>query len=182
MKKVYLFVTNGSELAEALLTYDLIDRAGIEIKLVSIEDTNEVVSANNIKFSAELNIKDCSFSDGDAIILPGGVPGVYNLENNEKLIELIYDYNKKNKLIAAVCASPSILGRLGLLEGKSATCYPGFEERFVSGTYTGDQVNVDGNIITAKGLGACYEFSKEIISYLAGSHTAKEVLDQIMFK
>lgn len=180
--KTYIFVADGSEVAETMIPLDLLRRAGIETYMVSIKKEKEICASNKVVFMADMSIEDGEFLDADAIILPGGIPGVDNLYECSKLLNIIKDYNDDKKLVAAICAAPSILGREGLLEGKKATCYPSFEKRFISGEYTGEKVEVQDNIITAKGLGAAFEFSTEIITYLLGEDMVDKVLQQIMYK
>ncbi len=179
--KIYIFVADGSELCETLMTADLLLRAGIKTEIITINDDVYTKASNNIVFLADNTIDHSSYLDADGIILPGGLPGTYNLGNNKKIMGIVDHYISNKKLVAAICAAPSILGENGYLKDKKATCYPGFENKFISGTYTGEKVTVDNNIITAKGLGACIEFSYEIIKYLLSKRVADEIMEEIMY-
>ena len=121
------------------------------------------------------------FAEAEAIILPGGMPGTINLRNCERLRELIASENEKGTLICAICAAPSVLGNMGLLKGKNATCFPGFEEELAGAVLSPDFVVKDGNIITAKGAGVAFEFGFEILSLLKDSDTSKALKSQMQF-
>ena len=176
---VYVFLANGFEEIEALTPIDMLKRAGIEVTSVSINDTVEVVGTHNIKVLADTIIDDINIENIDAVVLPGGLPGADNLRMNKKVNEFIDEANKQNKLVCAICASPRTLGEKGLLVGKKATCFPGFE-KYLNGAITVDTGCVrDGNIITAKSMGKSIEFSKEIISALKDSDTAEKITQSI---
>ncbi len=176
---VYVFLANGFEEIEALTPIDMLKRAGIEVTSVSINDTVEVVGTHNIKVLADTIIDDINIENIDAVVLPGGLPGADNLRMNKKVNEFIDEANKQNKLVCAICASPRTLGEKGLLVGKKATCFPGFE-KYLNGAITVDTGCVrDGNIITAKSMGKSIEFSKEIISALKNNDTAEKITQSI---
>lgn len=181
MSKALIFFADGTEECEGLIVVDLLRRAGIEIKTVSINEQNSIVSSHNIIFDTDINVRDAAKEEADMIIIPGGIPGVPNLQANETVCKLCLEY-AKNKAVAAICAGPSILGQLGILEGKNATVYPGFEDKLTGASYTADQVTVDGNIITACGLGAAIDFSLAIIEYLKDQQTALTVAGKIQYK
>jgi len=174
---LYLFLENGFEETEAVAAYDMIKRANIKIKTVS--RFPEVTGAHNIKIIPELNINDASFDNLEGIILPGGQPGTDNLMANEKVIEFIKYANENKLLIAAICAAPSILGRLGLLKGKKAVVFPGFEKELKDAVLVNEKVVKDGNIITAKAMGAAISFGAKIVEYFKGADKANEILDSI---
>ncbi|MCQ2341674.1 MAG: DJ-1/PfpI family protein, partial [Paludibacteraceae bacterium] len=143
----YLFLDNGFEEIEALTTVDLLRRANIQVTTVSITGQAMVLGAHNIAVQADGLLDDIDFSDAEMLILPGGAS---HLEACEALCELLRKHNDENKMIAAICYAPSVLGRLGILEGKQATCYPGFE-KYLGESYVGGLVVESKNIITAKG-------------------------------
>lgn len=180
--KLYLFVANGSELCEALLSVDLFKRAGIKTEIISIENDIIIEASNGVKFIADMNINEGTYFDADAIVLPGGLPGVDNLYANKELLNIINEYNNSGKIIGAICAAPSILGKEGILDNKDFTCYPGFEGYSENGNYTANKVEVVENIITGKGLGATFEFAGTIIEKLLGSEAKNKVFEQIMYK
>ncbi|MGN0466426.1 MAG: DJ-1 family glyoxalase III [Lachnospiraceae bacterium] len=183
MKKVYVFLANGFEEIEGLTVVDLLRRAGICLTTVSIHDTKQVMGAHKIEVKADILLDEMEKDAADAIVLPGGMPGMTNLKENEIVKEMILSYEKQGKLIAAVCASPSIFSELGLLDGKNATSYPSFEENLVAhgAIYSKDTVVRDGNIITSRGLGTSIDFSLSIISYLLDEDKANEIAESIVY-
>ena len=173
----YLFLDNGFEEIEALTTVDLLRRAGIELTTVAIRGEKQVTGAHQITVHADSLFEDCNFADAEMLILPGGAA---HLENQEGLCNLLKKHNAENKLIAAICYAPSVLGRLGILEGKQATCYPGFES-FLGESYIGGLVVESKNIITAKGPGLSSDFAFCIIEKLKDSETADAVYDAAQY-
>lgn len=172
----YIFLADGFEEIEALCPYDLMLRAGIEVKTVSINKTTAVTGTHNITVHADMTIADADpAKDISGIMLPGGMPGASNLEANEKVQAFITKASDEGKLISAICAAPFILGNRGLLKGKNATCFPGFEKHLTGAKVTGEKVVTDGNIITAKGMGAAFDLGIEMIKYFKGDDFAKEI-------
>lgn len=177
MSKAYIFLAEGFEEIEALTVVDFLRRAEIEISMVSVTGDKKVKGSHQITVLADILFEEASFEDADILIFPGGMPGTTNLMKHEGLDKLLREFHKKNKNIAAICAAPSVLGSKGLLAGKRATCYPGFESK-LTGSITADQdVVVDGNIITSKGPGTAMDFSLALISKLVGKDTAKRIAD-----
>ena len=172
---VYLFLADGFETVEALACVDILRRAEIDVKTVGINGLN-ITSSQRIKVSCDTTDREISISDGvDGIILPGGMPGTLNLEASDT-VQSFLDYAETNKLlIAAICAAPSVLGKKGLLKGKKATCFPGFEEFLQGADYTGNPVERDGNIITARGMGVANDFALEIVSFLKSRELAEKI-------
>ncbi len=163
---VYLFLAEGFEECEALIPLDIVRRANIEIKTVGISGKT-VSGSHNISVVCDTVIDDIEFTDDiSAIILPGGMPGTLNLKANKKLEQFILTANSKGILISAICAAPLILGNLGLLKEKTAVCYPGFEDELAGAKISSNTVAVCDNIITAKGVGAAFEFGFEILNKL----------------
>jgi len=169
MKKVLVLLANGFEDIETFTFIDLLRRAKIKVDLVSINELT-VKSGAGINIILDLKIKDISLDDYDLLFLPGGA-GVKALDDSKEVKEAVLDFNKKGKLISAICAAPLILGKLGLLDSKNFTCYPSFEEFAKKGNYKEVGVVEDGNIITGRGIGFINEFSLHIIELL----TSKEV-------
>lgn len=174
--KVGIICANGMEECEGLIVYDLLYRSGVDVKLIGLED--EITSSHELTFKTNININDFDYKDYDCIVLPGGMPGTKNLEANNKVQEIIDYFVKENKLIAAICAAPSILNHKGLLKDNKFTCFPGFECGLNS---THNKVEHEGNIITARGLGANIEFAYEIIKTLVSEEKAKETLERIQY-
>lgn len=182
MKKVYAFLADGMEEVEALMVIDLLRRTkDIQVVTVSIKEELLIESSHNIKLYADKNIGDINFEEGDCIFLPGGMPGTTNLASCDILMEQVVKYDKEGKLLAAICAAPSILGKLGIVNGKNATCYPGFEG-MMTGACVDGRVVGDGNIITGKGLGVALEMGLEMITYLSDKKTSDEIAEMIQYR
>lgn len=173
----YLFLDNGFEEIEAITTIDLLRRANIELTTVSITGQPMVLGAHKVAVQADRLMEDIDFSDANMLILPGGAS---HLEDCKALTDLLVKHNAENKLIAAICYAPSVLGKLGILEGKQATCYPGFEN-YLGESYLGGLVVESHNIITAKGPGLSSDFAFCIIEKLAGSDVADQVYDAAQY-
>ncbi len=180
MKKVYLFLAYGFEEVEALTTVDLLRRAGAEVITVSVSSSNAVTGSHKIPVITDIKIDESSFDDADAIVLPGGLPGVDNLKACAKLSEIIKKNYEAGKYICAICAAPMVLGGLGLLKGRKATSYPGCEAALDGAILSEDRVCVDGNVITSRGVGTAIDFASEIIKVLEGSEKAAEVRKNIL--
>ncbi len=174
--KVGIICAMGLEECEALLVYDLLYRAKIDVKLIGLE--KQIESSHKVVFNTNMTIDEFDYQNWDCIILPGGLPGTLNLEANEKVQKIIDYYIENNKLIAAICAAPSILNHKGLLIEERFTCYPGFECGLKAANVKAIK---QGNIITAKGLGAEFEFAYEIIKALTNEENAKEVLEKVQY-
>ena len=174
--KAIIIINNGLEECEALVTYDLLFRAGIEVELVGF--TSEVLSSHNVCFKAHKLLDEINSNDYDCLILPGGMPGTKNLENDSRVQDMIELFVKQDKYIAAICAAPSILIHKGLLKNNKFICYPGFESGLLPANEKAVQ---DNKFITAKGLGAVFEFSYLIIKNLINEDKAKQILNQIQY-
>lgn len=173
MKTIFLFLTTGFEEIEALGTLDILRRAELDVKSVSLTDSKQVMSSRNVLVVADLMFDQVDFSQAEMLVLPGGTPKFNDHENMKK--ELFAFANKGNK-VAAICASPMVLGGLGLLEGKNATCYPGFEQ-YLKGAIlqTDKSVVIDGNITTGRGPGLTIDFALSLVEQLAGKAKRDEV-------
>lgn len=170
----YIFLADGFEEIEALCPYDLLLRTGIPVKTVSINETTLVTGTHGIKVHADITLSEME-EEFEGIMLPGGLPGADNLNTCAKVQECLKKASSEGKLISAICAAPYVLGQAGYLKGKNATCFPGFENKLIGATPTGEKVVRDGNVITAKGMGAAFDFGVEIIKYYKGEEFAKEV-------
>ena len=170
---VYVFLAEGFEEVEALAPVDILRRSGIEVKTVGI-NSNIIRGSHSIPVITDLDINEIEPDESiDMIVLPGGMPGTLNLEANEKVLSFI-DYCVANDIyISAICAAPSILGHKGILNGKTATCFPGFENELKGAILSEELVVNDGKITTAKGAGAAVKFGLVLVSLLAGEEKAK---------
>ncbi|MBC7959701.1 MAG: DJ-1/PfpI family protein [Vallitaleaceae bacterium] len=162
--KAVVVLAKGFEETEAIAIVDVLRRGEVEVDMVSIAGNIEVEGAHGIYIRADKLFYDIPYDDVDMIILPGGMPGTNNLGKNEDLCELIKSFNAQGKWIAAICAAPSVLGKLGVLEGKSATCYPGFEEALSGCLIKNEDIVKSHNILTAKGVGVAIKFALEILT------------------
>jgi len=173
----YIFLDNGFEEIEAITTIDLLRRANIMVTTVSVTGIETVLGAHNIAVKADALFQAVDFSDAEMLILPGGAT---RLGEHNDLCELLLQHNAENKMIAAICAAPSVLGQLGILHGKQATCYPGFES-YLGESFIGGLVVESKNIITAKGPGLSSDFAFCIIEKLKGSDIADQVYDAAQY-
>lgn len=175
MKKAIVFLADGFEEMEALGTVDVLRRGGIEVTTVSITDNPMVMGAHNIPVVADAAINEVALTDADALILPGGMPGAANLNGSETVKEALMQQYNNGKIVAAICAAPMVLGGLGLLKGRNATCYPGFEPKLTGADATGAAVEVSDNVITGKGPGLVYHFALALVEALMGEKVSGEV-------
>ena len=173
----YIFLDNGFEEIEAITTIDLLRRADIMVTTVSVTGIETVLGAHNIAVKADALFQAVDFSDAEMLILPGGAT---RLGEHNDLCELLLQHNAENKMIAAICAAPSVLGQLGILHGKQATCYPGFES-YLGESFIGGLVVESKNIITAKGPGLSRDFAFCIVEKLKGSDIADQVYDAAQY-
>lgn len=173
----YIFLDNGFEEIEAITTIDLLRRANIALTTVSVTGQEWVIGAHNIPVKADALVANVDFSDAEMLILPGGAT---KLHECEPLCQLLVKHNEAEKLIAAICAAPAVLGRLGILVGKQATCYPGFET-YLGESYIDGLVVESKNIITAKGPGLSADFAFCIIEKLVDSEIADQVYDAAQY-
>ena len=184
MAKVYVFLANGFEDVEALIPVDVLRRGGVEVVTVSTTGEGQVVeSSHKVQFIADAMIEDCNFSDADLLLLPGGMPGASNLYQHQGVREAVLRQYEAGKRIAAICAAPGVvLGQLGVLKGKRATCYPGFEQLLEGATYTADLCTVDGPVTTGEGPAAAFPFAYELLSQLVDQQTADQIAEGMRFK
>ena len=183
--RVLLFMADGTEECEALLVVDLLRRAGMEVKTVSIHEEPSVRSSHGIRIQTDYFFEGMpeSARAADLLVLPGGMPGVQNLGDHDGLSDLIDQFTASGRPVAAVCAAPSILGAKGLLDGLNVTAAPAFSDRLGSAIYTGRPVETaaDGRIITGKGLGASIPFALKLIEIVLDRGTAEQVAVRICF-
>lgn len=177
--KVCTFLAEGYEEVEALAVVDVLRRAGIEVKIVSVTGEYPVLSSRGVTVKADVLFDDMDYSDVDVLFMPGGLPGADNLYNYEPLRKLIDKFNDEGKRLAAVCAAPGIYGQMGILAGKRATCYPGFEERLHGAVCVKDRVVTDGNITTSRGMGTSVELGLELVKLLIDENTSVELAKKI---
>ena len=180
MKTIFVFLAEGFEEIEALTPVDVLRRAGLSVQTVSIMDKQVVAGAHGVPVLADVMFADVNTEDAEMILLPGGLPGATNLDAHEGLGQMVMDFAKEEKPLAAICAAPLVLGNRGLLQGKKATCYPGFETYLQGADYTAALVEKDGNIITGKGPGAAMEFAFAIVEKYCGIDKVNELKQGMM--
>ena len=180
MKKVFIFLADGFEEIEAIAPIDILRRAELDVVTISISDSKTVTGAHGIKVEADQLFTETTFGENDYYVLPGGYDGMLNLSAHQGVNELLKKQHSEGKKLAAICASPSVLGKLGILEGKEAICYPGFEGKLTGATISKKSVVEDGNVITGKGPGVAVQFALKIVESLKGKETASQVSDSLM--
>lgn len=180
-KKVCVFLANGFEEIEGLTVVDLLRRAEIEVTTVSITKETLVHGAHGIDVAADILFEEMDYEEQDMLVLPGGMPGTLHLGEHEGLKILLQQFYEKEKYIAAICAAPSVLGKYGLLKGKKATSYPGFEEALIGAEYVEDAVAVSDFIITSRGMGTAIDFSLALIEKLVGKEKAEQIGKAIIY-
>ena len=181
MKKIGVFLAEGCEEIEALTVVDIARRAGIEVAMISVSGEKKVKGAHDITFFTDIPAEYMDYDILDGIVLPGGMPGTLNLGASEIVKNIICAFAEQGKLVAAICAAPSVLGEAHLLEGRKATCYPGFEEKLIGATVTEDAVVADGNIITGRGMGTAIAFALEIVRYFTDDTRVQELAKSLMY-
>lgn len=181
--KVILFLADGFEEVEALTTVDYLRRVDIKVDTVAITKDKKVKGAHEIEVMADLSIDELENIEAyDGVVLPGGMPGAANLRDHAKVIETVKTLNKKEKLVAAICAAPIVLARAEIITGKELTAYPGFEEELAKGNYINKGVVLDGNIITGRGPAYAVNFAIEIVRYLLDDSKAEFLMKDILYK
>lgn len=181
MSKVYIFLADGFEEVEAMIPVDVFRRGGIDIQTVSVNGSTEVTGAHGVTMTADILFEDADLGDAVLLVLPGGLPGSTNLNDHEPLKDALLAHSKKGGMLAAICAAPMVLGGLGLLKGRRATCYPGFETYMTGAEYTHELCTVDGNITTGEGPAAAFPFAYALLAQLAGEAAAAQVAEGMRY-
>ncbi len=176
---IYMFLAEGFEEVEALCPLDLMRRAELDVCTVGI-GSRDIVGAHGICVRADITESEFSSADAEMIFLPGGMPGTLNLAASEVVTNAIKDAYARKAYIAAICAAPSILGDMGLLHGKCAVCYPGFEDRLTGAVIGSDKVVLDGKLLTAVGMGAALEMGIKIIEIFCGANKAQSIRHAVL--
>ncbi len=177
---VYIILAEGFEMIEALTPCDVLRRAGLDVRLVSLSGKPSVLSTHRVEIGTDMPLSEVDIDQAEMILLPGGMPGAENLYACELLRALVLEQARRNKPLAAICAAPLVLGRLGLLKGKHVTCYPGFEKDLLGAVCLSQGVVSDGNVVTAKGMGVSLSFSLAACELLVGKDKADAVAASIM--
>ncbi|MDD3705417.1 MAG: DJ-1/PfpI family protein [Clostridiaceae bacterium] len=175
MKRVNVYLAEGFEEIEAVTVVDTLRRGEIDAKMISITGEKNVPGAHGIVVTADDIFESIDNMESDMIVLPGGMPGTRYLGEHKGLRKLIMDFVEKGKPIAAICAAPSILGKLGLLDKVEAVCYPGFEEALKGAVIGSNNVSHGGNFITSRGPGTAIHFALYLVELLRDKETAEEL-------
>ncbi len=180
MKKVAVHLAEGFEEIEAISIIDVLRRAEFEVTVVSVTGKYEVAGSHDIKIIADKLFESVNYDLVDIIVLPGGMPGSKNLNEHSGLREQILNFNESGKLLGAICAAPLVLGNLGVLNSKKATCYPGFEEELHGAIITAEDVTETENVITGKGAGVAIKFALAIVQKYRGKEFADELAQKMI--
>ena len=175
MNEVCVFLADGFEEIEGLTVVDLLRRAGIETRTVSIMGQEEIKGADSL-------FENTDFSEVKMLVLPGGMPGTIHLKEHKGLEELILKHNEEKKYLAAICAAPTVFGGMGILKGKKAICYPGMEEGLIGAEVTCQPAVTDGHITTSRGLGTAIDFALALISELRDKESADTISKQVVYE
>lgn len=175
---IVVFLANGFEEIEALATVDVLRRADLSVLTVGVGGKT-IVGAHGIVVTADCADDEPLPNEIEAVVLPGGLPGTTNLEASAVVQRYIEQAVEQKAVLGAICAAPSVLGHKGLLRGKRATCYPGYEEDLLGATCTGESVVIDGNIVTAKGAGVSVDFGLAMVSVLVSPDKAADLKEKM---
>lgn len=179
--RVFTFLAEGFEEVEALAVTDVLIRAGMNVDLVSTTKELTVEGAHGIEINAKYLLSEMKDIEADLLFLPGGMPGTTNLGNHPRLSDMLIKANQNAKRIAAICAAPSVLGKLGILKGKKATCFPGFEDSLEGAEIILEKVVVDGNIITSRGMGTAIDLGLKLVNLFYGEELETKIAKNIQY-
>lgn len=182
MKKAAVFFAEGYEEIEALTVVDICRRCGIDVDMVSVTEEKTVKGSHRIPVETDITFSQADFSSYDVLVLPGGMPGTKNLEAHEGLMGQVDAFYAAGKYVAAICAAPSILGHRGILKGRRACCYPGFESHLEGAEVTSGPVEIADHVITSRGMGTAIDFSLAIAGVLCGNEKAGEMAEAIVYQ
>ena len=182
MNKAYIFLADGFEEIEGLTVVDLLRRAEIEICMVSVTGKKQIRGSHGIVVEADELFEQTDFLDASMLILPGGMPGTRHLAAHRELGLLLKQAAAEGKQLAAICAAPSVLVGLGILEGKKAACYPGFEDQLTGAELSREPVVVAGNVTTSRGMGTAIPFALSLIAGIRGQDAADNLAKAIIYR
>lgn len=181
MKKLLVFIADGTEEVEVITVVDYLRRAEVEVDLVSVMDKKEITGAHGIKIVADKLLSEIDSKKYDAVYSPGGLPGAYYIRDSKEAIQIYKDMYDDGKIASALCAAPIVLDEAGLLEGKDVTSYPGFDKELKAGNYKEDIVVFDSNVLTGRGPAIAAVLAFEIIEQLVGKEKRAEVEKGTLF-
>ncbi|MBQ9032536.1 MAG: DJ-1/PfpI family protein [Parasporobacterium sp.] len=181
MKHVIVFLADGFEEIEALSVVDILRRGGIRVDTASIMGRLEVEGAHHVTVKTDVLAEEADYASADMVVLPGGGVGTQNLGKSDLVKEQCLAF-AGNKLVSAICAAPTVLAGIGLLEGRNATCYPGMETEMHGAVMSGHAVTVDGQFTTGRAPGAAMAFALELVKRLEGEETARDVKKGLVYE
>ncbi len=181
MEKIGGFLAEGFEEIEALTVVDICRRCGLEAETVSVTEERVVESSHGVGVRADKVFSQADVPGYAMLVLPGGMPGTKNLEAHEGLMAQVDEFHKAGRYIGAICAAPSILGHRGILRGRKACCYLGFESHLEGAQVTQGPVEVDGHVVTSRGMGTAVDFALAIAEIFCGQEKAREVAQGILY-
>lgn len=181
MSKIAVFFAEGYEEIEALTVVDVCRRAGIEVQMVSVTGEKTVSGSHGIGVQMDSCFEEVDFESLDMIVLPGGKQGTMGLEAHEGLMAQVDAFDRAGRYLAAICAAPSILGHRGILKGKKAGCYPGWEQHLEGAEISMEEATTDGHVITGRGMGCSISFSLAIVTKLLGQEHADRIAETIVY-
>ena len=181
MAQAYVFLAEGFEEIEGLTVVDILRRADIQTEMIAIGEELQVTGSHGIKVTADRLFQLGELRDAELYVLPGGMPGTKHLMEHQGLSILLKQMDNAGKKLAAICAAPSVLGKLELLKGRKAVCYPGFEDKLTGATVLKDAVAVDGNVTTSRGMGTAIPFALSLVAQLKGEKAAKDLAKGIIY-
>jgi len=181
-KKIAVHMADGFEEIEAISIIDVLRRAELDVVVTSVTGRLEVTGAHQLKILADKLFEEVNYDDVFMIVLPGGMPGAANLDAHEGLKAQIVKFNNENKPLAAICAAPLVYGNLGILNGKQAVCYPGFEKFLKGAEVLNSPVAESGNVITGRGPGVAIQFALKLVEKLVSAEKAELLASQMLVK
>jgi 4-methyl-5(b-hydroxyethyl)-thiazole monophosphate biosynthesis len=181
MKRVVVPLATGFEEIEAVAVIDILRRADVEVRVAGVGGAR-IVGGHGLAVECDCLIEDCDADGTDAVVLPGGMPGTLNLGKSEAVRRLINGVAAAGRVVAAICAAPTVLCSAGLLDGKTATSHPAHEHEMTGCNYSRDRVVVDGNLVTSRGAGTAVEFAIRMAGILAGPEKARELESKIVYR
>lgn len=181
MGKAAIFLATGFEEIEAISVIDILRRKNVDVEIISVSGMEYIEGAHGIFVKSDALFFSIDYSDYELFILPGGMPGATNLMKHEGLCELLKTSYENGKKVAAICAAPSVLGEIGILNGKKVTCYPGFEKQCIGAEIVDEDVVVDGNITTARGAGVAMEFGFTLLKAYCSDEEIEELKGKMQY-
>lgn len=179
---IYIFLANGFEETEAIAPIDCLRRAGKQVVTVGVGGKT-IVGSHQIPVTADITAGEISLDDTlEMVILPGGMPGTKNLAASEQVRTAVQFAADNGKWLAAICAAPSVLGKMGLLNGKNAVCYPGFEAELNGAKVGTDAVCADGKTVTARGAGCAMAFGLKLVECLCGKEASDAMAEGLIYQ